>query len=286
MHYTMGLSVITSHLFAGSTILLMNSTLTDKAFWKFIRDQRASSFTGVPYSFEVLYRLRFFNMELPCLKILSQGGGKLNNQLFREFADYAQKNGKKFIATYGQTEGTARMAYLPAEMAVSKTGSIGKAIPKGQLSLIDDNGTEITEAEAVGQLVYRGPNVTLGYALTGGDLAKGDENNGVLFTGDVARRDSEGYYYIVGRNSRFLKLFGSRISLDESEHIIKSAFNIECICTGNDKLMKIFITDKYKQELVKKLIIDKTRVNHNAIEVIVVDEIPKNETGKPSYDLN
>jgi long-chain acyl-CoA synthetase len=286
MHYTMGLSVITSHLFAGSTILLMNSTLTDKAFWKFIRDQRASSFTGVPYSFEVLYKLRFFNMELPCLKILSQGGGKLNNQLFREFADYAQKNGKKFIATYGQTEGTARMAYLPAEMAVSKTGSIGKAIPKGQLSLIDDNGTEITEAEAVGQLVYRGPNVTLGYALTGGDLAKGDENNGVLFTGDVARRDSEGYYYIVGRNSRFLKLFGSRISLDESEHIIKSVFNIECICTGNDKLMKIFITDKYKQELVKKLIIDKTRVNHNAIEVIVVDEIPKNETGKPSYDLN
>lgn len=285
MHYTMGLSVITSHLFAGSTVLLVNCTLTERAFWKFIKEQSATSFTGVPYSFEVLYKLRFFKMELPCLKLLTQGGGKLSNELFKEYAEYAQRTSRKFIATYGQTEGTARMAFLPAEKATSKIGSIGKAIPNGQLSLIDVSGEEITEMEAVGELVYRGPNVTLGYALSGEDLIKGDENNGVLYTGDIARRDVEGYYYIIGRNSRFLKLYGYRISLDESEHIIKSAFNIDCICTGNDLLMKLFITDKSKKDLIKKFMVEKTRLNHNAFEVLVVDQIPKNEAGKSIYDF-
>lgn len=285
MQYTMGLSVITSHLFAGSTILLINGTLTDRAFWNFIKDQRATSFTGVPYSFEVLYKLRFFRMDLPDLKLLTKGGGKLSYDLFKEYAEYALNTGRKFIATYGQTEGTARMAYLPYEMSASKIGSIGKAIPNGQLSLVDESGTEITEMESVGELVYRGPNVTLGYALNGNDLAKGDENNGVLFTGDIAKRDIDGYYYIVGRNSRFLKLYGLRISLDESEHIIKSAFNIDCICTGTDQLMKIFITDKSKNDLIKKFMVEKTRLNHRAIEVVVVDEIKKNEAGKSVYRL-
>ena len=286
MQYTMGLSVISSHLFAGSTILLVNGTLTDRGFWTFFREQRATSFTGVPYSFEVLYKLRFFRMDLPDLKLLTQGGGKLGHDLFREFAEYARNTGRKFIATYGQTEGTARMAYLPADKSTVKTGSIGKAIPNGRLSLVDENGNEINETEAVGELVYRGPNVTMGYALAGEDLLKGDENKGVLFTGDIAKRDSEGYYFIVGRNSRFLKLFGLRISLDECEHLIKSAFSIDCICTGNDQVMKIVITDESKKELVGKFITEKTRLNHNAIEMVVVDEIARNEAGKSIYDLN
>jgi acyl-coenzyme A synthetase/AMP-(fatty) acid ligase len=285
IHYTMGLSVITSHLFAGSTILLINAALTDRVFWKFIKEQKASSFTGVPFSFEVLYKLRFFNMELPDLKLLTQGGGKLSNELFKEYAEFARKTGKRFIATYGQTEGTARMAYLPADQATNKTGSIGKAIPNGQFSLVDEHGKEINKIEAEGELIYRGPNVTLGYAISGEDLIKGDENKGVLVTGDIARRDTDGYYYIIGRKSRFLKLYGSRISLDESEHIIKSSFNIDCICTGNDLLMKIIITDKNKKDLIKQFMVEKTRLYHKAIEIVVVDELPKNEAGKPIYNI-
>jgi long-chain acyl-CoA synthetase len=285
MHYTMGLSVITSHLFAGSTVLLINSTLTDRAFWKFIKDQRATSFTGVPYSYEVLHKLRFFTMDLPDLKIITQGGGKLSTELFKEYAEFASRTGKKFIATYGQTEGTARMAYLPADLATSKIGSIGKAIPNGEFSLVGENGEEIVEIEAVGELVYRGPNVTLGYALRGEDLIKGDENNGILHTGDIARRDSDGYYFIVGRNNRFLKLFGYRVSLDESENIIKSAFNIDCICTGNDQQMRILITDDTKKDLIVKLMVEKTGINYKAFEIVVIDEIMKNEAGKSIYNF-
>jgi acyl-coenzyme A synthetase/AMP-(fatty) acid ligase len=283
MQYTMGLSVVTSHLYAGSSILLMSSILTDTKFWKFIKEQKASSFTGVPYSYEVLHKLRFLRMDLPHLKLLTQGGGKLREELFREFAEFAEKTGKKFIATYGQTEGTARMAYLPAEMATKKTGSIGGPIPNGQLSIIDSAGIEIHEMEATGQMIYKGPNVTLGYAYNAEDLIKGDENQGVLFTGDIARRDADGYYFIVGRMSRFLKLYGLRISLDESEQIIKSTFNVDCVCSGNDEKMKVYINDGNKTAAVKSFLSEKTGLFYHAIEVIAVTEIPKNEFGKPFF---
>jgi long-chain acyl-CoA synthetase len=283
MHYTMGLSVITSHLFAGSTVLLVKGSLTDRGFWKFIKDQKATSFTGVPYSYEVLAKLRFTGMDLPDLKLITQGGGKLSDKLFREFAEYAKRTGKKFIATYGQSEGTARMAYLPADKALTKTGSIGMAIPNGKLSLIDENRQEITDVEAVGEMVYRGPNVTLGYGFRGEDLIKGDENNGVLYTGDIARRDADGCYFIIGRISRFIKLFGHRVSLDESEQMIKSAFEIDCICTGSDEKMKIYITDSDKKDEIHKYIVEKTGLFHRAIEIVVTDEIRKNEAGKSIY---
>jgi long-chain acyl-CoA synthetase len=283
MHYTMGLSVITSHLYAGCTILMAKSNLTDKTFWEFLKSNKASSFTGVPYSFEVLQRLRIFRMDLPYLKILTQGGGRLRDELFREFAEYAEKSGKKFIATYGQTEGTARMAYLPHNLAVSKTGSIGIAIPNGELWLEDEQGKRIEEMESTGQMVYKGPNVTLGYALQAEDLLKGDENQGVLHTGDIARRDADGCYYIIGRMKRFLKIYGFRIGLDEIEQIIKSEFKIDCLCSGNDEHLIILITDESLKKPVHDLIISKTGLFHMAVKVNVVDVIPKNEIGKTIY---
>ncbi|KAF0195904.1 MAG: o-succinylbenzoate--CoA ligase [Bacteroidetes bacterium] len=283
MHYTMGLSVITSHLYAGATVLLTKKSLTDKEFWEFVKVNRATSFTGVPYSYEVLYKLRFFRMDLPDLRLLTQGGGKLSDQLFREYAEYAEKTGRRFIATYGQTEGTARMAYLPADLATSKTGSIGKAIPGGSLSLCDDTGIEINENEATGEMVYHGPNVTLGYATNPDDLLKGDENRGMLKTGDIARRDTDGCYFIVGRISRFLKLYGLRISLDEVEQMIKSGFNIDCICSGDDEMMKIYITEEDKKTVLHEFIVEKTGLFHKAIEIIVLDELKRNEAGKTIY---
>lgn len=285
MHYTMGLSVITSHLWAGSVVLLSNATLTDREFWRFLKEQRATSFTGVPYSFEVLHKLRFFRMDLPDLNLLTQGGGKMSHDLFREYAEFASRTGKRFIATYGQTEGTARMAWLPPELAITKTGSIGIAIPNGSLSLIDDNGEEIGTTVATGELVYRGPNVTMGYALSGDDLEKGDENKGILHTGDIARRDHDGCHFIVGRKSRFLKLFGTRISLDESEQLVKSSFGVDCVCGGNDERMILYIEGKAVDTEVVNFLTEKTGINFKAFDVRLVDEIKKNEAGKAIFSM-
>ena len=283
IYYTMGLSVISSHIYAGATILLTGKSLTDGKFWTFMKEHRATSFTGVPYSFEVLQKLRFFRMELPHLQLITQGGGKMDEKLFRTCAGYAEKNGKKFIATYGQTEGTARMAYLPAHLASSKICSIGRAIPNGELSLVDEQGKLILEKEATGQLIYKGPNVTLGYAFSADDLIRGDENQGVLFTGDLARRDADGCYYIIGRIGRFLKLFGLRVGLDECERIIKAEYNLFCACTGTDKGMYVYITDGKFADKVLDLLIRKTHIIASAFKVIVIPEIPKNEAGKILY---
>ena len=278
MHYTMGLSVITSHLYAGSTLLLSGRSLLDKGFWDMLKE--ATSFTGVPYSYEILAKMRFNRMDLPNLKVITQGGGKLTEELFKMLAQYAYDNGKKFIATYGQSECTARMAYLPAELALEKTCSIGFAEPGGQLSIVDENGNETFEGEASGEMVYRGENVTLGYANSQEDLLKGDENHGVMHTGDLARRDTDGCYFIIGRLKRFLKIYGLRIGLDEVEEMIKTEFNTDCYCKGDDEKLVVLVTDAKLKELLPSFVEEKTHLFHQKIEVQVVNEIHRNEAGK------
>ena len=278
MHYTMGLSVIASHLLAGSTLLLSGRSLLDKGFWTMLKE--ASSFTGVPYSYEILTKMRFTRMDLPNLKVITQGGGKLTEDMFNMLAQYAHDNGKKFIATYGQSECTARMAYLPAELALKKTCSIGIAEPGGQLSIVDQNGNETFEGEVSGEMVYRGENVTLGYANSQEDLLKGDENHGVMHTGDLARRDADGCYFIIGRLKRFLKIYGLRIGLDEVERIIKTEFNTDCYCKGDDEKLIVLVTDAKLKEILPSFIEEKTHLFHQRIEVQVVKEILRNEAGK------
>lgn len=278
MHYTMGLSVIASHLKAGATLLLSNRSLLDKGFWSMLKE--ATSFTGVPYSYELLMKMRFTRMDLPNLKIITQGGGKLTPELFNALAQYAKDKNKKFIPTYGQSECTARMAYLPPELALSKTCSIGMAEPGGKLSIIDNDGNETFEGEATGEMVYRGENVTLGYAYCVEDLQKGDENYGIMHTGDLAHRDSDGCYFIVGRLKRFLKIFGLRIGLDEVENMIRSEYKIDCYCKGNDEKLIVLITNSGLVETLPSFIEEKTHLFHKNIEIQVVDVILRNEAGK------
>ena len=284
MNYTYGISIINTHLWVGASLILTEKGLMQKEFWTQFKDNEATSFGGVPYTYEMLNRLRFFRMNLPSLRYMTQAGGKLSPELHEQFASWAKENNKKFIVMYGQTEATARMSYLPAEKSLEKYGSMGIAIPGGKFSLIDENEQIINKPETVGELVYEGDNVTLGYAHKGDDLALGDERNGKLITGDMAKFDKDGFFYIVGRKKRFLKIFGNRVNLDETERLIKAHFPmLECACAGIDDKMDIYITDdNYKKE-VSDFISQKTGLNFTAFRVIVINEIPKNEAGKTLY---
>lgn len=286
MNYTYGLSIINSHFLAGAVLLVTEKSIMQKEFWNFFKAKQATSFGGVPYTYEILDKLRFYRMELPSLRYSTQAGGKLTPELHKKFAEHALKENKKFIVMYGQCEATARMGYLPADKSIEKCGSMGIAIPHGKFKLIDADGNEIKKPFVTGELVYEGANVTLGYAECGEDLLKGDERNGILQTGDMAQFDDDGYYYIVGRKKRFLKIYGNRVNLDEIERLIKSKYeNIDCATSGVDDHLYIFTVNVDEKTIreIKEYVAFKTKLNHAAFNVIAVNEIPKSDSGKVLY---
>lgn len=284
MHYTYGLSVINTHLDVGAAILLTDKAMTRREFWSFFRKYGATSFGGVPYTYEMLKRLRFFRMELPTLRTMTQAGGKLQPELHREFAEYAAKECRRFIVMYGQCEATARMGYLPPEHSLRKSGSMGIPIPGGRFELIDEKGCVLDGPEKTGELVYYGGNVTLGYADSSEDLSKGDERGGRLETGDLARRDADGFYYIVGRKKRFLKIFGNRINLDDAERMLKSAFSdVNLACGGVDNLLYIFAEKADILPQLKEYLCAKTGLHPSAFRTVQLEAIPHNESGKTIY---
>lgn len=281
-HYSYGLSVINSHVHVGATILVTNTSVMQREFWTFVKTARASSIAGVPYTYEMLRRLRFFSMDLPDLRTMTQAGGKFARERIDEFLKYAKDQQKVFVVMYGQTEATARMSYLPFDKAEEKSGSVGIAIPGGEFFLLDDAGQAVVDAEVTGNLFYRGPNVSMGYAECAQDLALGDVRHGVLDTGDLARRDADGFYFLQGRTSRFVKVFGNRIGLDEIESLAKQ-ITPDCVCTGVDDLITVYVTDDGLRESMRGFLADKTGLNRRAFEVQLVQSIPKNSSGKIQY---
>ena len=282
MYYSFGMSVINSHLIKGATLLLTDKAVIQREFLNFLKRGKATSIAGVPYTYEMLRRLRFLKMDLPELKTMIQAGGKLNANIVKEYVESAQASGKEFIVMYGQTEAAPRMSYLPFDKALEKYASIGIAIPGGKLSVRDVNDQEITTPDTDGELIYEGPNVCMGYAECIEDLAKDDENNGVLHTGDLAKFDSDGYFYITGRMKRFVKVWGNRCNLDATEQLVKT-ITTSCACVGVDDKITIFVTESGLDDKIKNYLVDRTGLNIRAFEVKVVDAIPTLPSGKLDY---
>lgn len=279
MNYSYGLSIINSHFLSGATMILTDKSFMQKEFWDLCKAQCVTTFGGVPFHYEMLNRLKFETFDLPSLKTLTQAGGKLSPSLTEKFATLCKQKGVRFFTMYGQTEATARMSYLPHEKSLEKLGSIGIAIPGGKLTLRGDMGEEITTPHVVGELIYNGANVSLGYAESLSDLANGDENDGLLHTGDMAYFDEQGYFFIVGRIKRMIKMHGSRISLEEVEALLEEHGH-DCVCSGVDDRMYIY-TLQDDCALIKQII--KKNLNVRGVKVMKIDSIPRNHFGKILY---
>ena len=285
MYYSYGLSIINSHLLKGATILLTDKSYAQRELWNFLRENEATSMSGVPYTWEMLRRLRFMRMDLPSVKTMTQAGGKLNAEIALEYIRWAKSVGKQFIVMYGQTEATARMSYLPWERAEEKYASIGVAIPGGEFSLESDQDSAFSNQPITsGELVYKGQNVSMGYAECAEDLMKGDENHGVLHTGDMARVDEDGFYYITGRKKRFVKVWGNRCNLDQVEQLVKP-ITTTCACAGIDDHITVFVTKEGLEKEIKDLLASKTGLNPIAFAVKVIEAIPVKDSGKIDYQL-
>src|SRR5215207_4867976 len=187
MFYCYGLSVINSHLLRGAGLVLTDLSVVDPCFWELFRRHEATAFAAVPYTFELLERVGFADMELPKLRYVTQAGGRLAPADVQRYSELGQRRGWDLFVMYGQTEATARMAYLPPRLAADNPGTIGMAVPGGSFRIDPVPGLEH------GELVYSGPNVMLGYAEHPEDLAAG-RTVGELRTGDLARKHPNGLY--------------------------------------------------------------------------------------------
>ena len=273
MSYSYGMSIVNSHLLAGATLILTEESVMEKSFWELVREQKATSLGGVPFTYQMLQRIGFMKMNLPHLRTLTQAGGRLNEKLVKSFGEYAQQNDKRFFVMYGQTEASPRMSYIPYDRVLDKTGSIGIAIPGGELS-VDPETSE---------LIYKGANVMMGYAQCLEDLEKPDEMGGLLHTGDTAVVDEDGYFTIIGRMKRFIKLFGLRINLDDVEKKLEEEIHASIASTGNDDKLVVALESDEKVEQVKVSIERLYKLHRTAYKVKVLDQIPRFPSGKIDY---
>ncbi len=277
IHYSYGLSVLNSHLATGAAVLLTGRSLIEPEFWEFFDRDGATSLAGVPYSYEMLERMAFRGRASPPLRTLTQAGGRLPPELVAKYAEWAEGRGVRFFVMYGQTEATARISYVPPEALRGNEATIGIAIPGGALHLIDEAG----QPSASGELVYRGPNVMLGYAEARGDLAKGREIE-ELRTGDLAVREANGFFRITGRNSRFSKLFGLRVSLDEVEAAL-GRMGIAGAAAGNDALVAVAYLGDADAGEVRRGLAEALALPTEAFEAECVEDLPLLPSGKVDY---
>lgn len=281
LHYSYGLSVLNSHLAAGAALCIWRRPLTDPELVDWLASVGCTNISGVPYSYEIFERIGLRHRAWDQLRFMTAAGGRLPPETVRTYAEHFRSRGGRFFVMYGQTEATARIAYVPPDQAGDHADCIGIAIPGGDLRIVDEQGHRIERPLTAGELVYRGPNVMMGYATTPADLAKGREL-AELQTGDLGERTEAGFIRIVGRKSRFSKLSGLRVSHDEIERHL-SASGIAAAVTGDDRHLIVAVTGNVDAAAVTRHIMAVTSVQPSQVRVKRLDAIPRLRSGKVDY---
>jgi acyl-CoA synthetase (AMP-forming)/AMP-acid ligase II len=279
MHYSYGLSLVNSHLLAGATIVLTRHSFMRPEFWGAFDRAACTSLAGVPYVYETLHRLRYDPARHPSLRTLTQAGGALRPDLIQTFHDRTRAAGARFFVMYGQTEATARIAYVPWERLGEKVGCIGIPIPNGHLSLAPVEDTDEQE------LVYAGPNVMMGYAYGARELATGDELEGRLRTGDLAQVDRDGFFKLTGRLKRVAKLFGRRVSLDDLEHELQARYPVDAAITDGDDRLLVYAAARGPVDPagIGHYLAQRLNVPLKSVQVEAIAAIPLTASGKKDY---
>ena len=284
-YYCYGLSVINSHLLVGAGIVLNEASVIEPEFWDRMRANRCTSIAGVPHTFDLLERADFGNIDLPHLRYVTAAGGRLAPKQVRRFARLGQLRGWELFVMYGATEATARMGYLPPQLALDHPDCIGIAIPGGHFSI-----------DASGELEYTGPNVMMGYADSSVDLAKRACVE-MLKTGDLASWTDDGLVKILGRKSRFAKIFGLRIDLEHVESEL-DLDGVQAMCAESDGCLVVAVVNE-------STVINSSALNNgsavtadsgvagraaaiaglprSAVSVVQFEKMPRLPSGKPDF---
>jgi acyl-CoA synthetase (AMP-forming)/AMP-acid ligase II len=287
LHYSYGMSVLNSHLLRGATVVVEPTGVMGRPFWQAVEEHKITSLAGVPYHYEMLKRLRFDPAKYPSLRTITQAGGKLREDLVVEFNDKMLAAGGRMFVMYGQTEAAPRMATVPAERLAEKIGSAGPALPGGTFSIRLEDGTETAEPDVVGEVLYRGPNVMMGYAESEEELAEPDSRDGLLETGDLGRLDADGYLFITGRLKRIGKVFGNRVNLDDLEQMLRgSGLDIgaaAAVPAGDKVVVWAENCAADTRKAAAKALSEKLHMHVSGFDVRDIDALPLLASGKIDY---
>jgi acyl-coenzyme A synthetase/AMP-(fatty) acid ligase len=266
--YVFGLSVLHSHLCAGASIVLSRRSLMNRAFWDGVRQLRISTIAGVPWTYRLMRELGICPTTIPSLRSLTQSGAKLDRETRSWLVSTFTKSSSVYFM-YGQTEAAGRICVLPPELAAEKPDSVGRVVPDGGIFVRD------------GELVYRGPNVMLGYAERRSDLGLTDCMGGVLPTSDLGEIDRDGCVYLTGRRSRICKILGSRINLDEVEAVLASHGPVAA--SSDDTTITIWC-ERASGGLHQSEIAQTLGLPREAIRIRTVPALPRLQSGKVAYE--
>ncbi len=269
IEYSYGLSVLHSHVAAGAKVLLSKQSIVQKHFWS--RAQQATSLAGVPYNYELLLQMRLDRAQLPAMRTLTQAGGRLPQELLTRVHNIADQRGWKFHVMYGQTEAGPRISWLKHDLMTKWPNAIGQAIPGVAISLDD------------GELIIHSPSVMMGYAHSRVDLKRGDDLQGHLRTGDLGEMIAPGYFRVIGRKSRFLKIQGNRVDLQIVEdRLLTAGHTVHCV--GVDDNLQICTTQS-DIELVRRDAVALLSLPVRSINICGLPDWPRLPNGKIDYTV-
>jgi acyl-CoA synthetase (AMP-forming)/AMP-acid ligase II len=285
--YSYGNSIMLTHICVGGTLVVNQSFMYPNVILQQMVDHRVTGFSGVPSTYSIfLNRSAIEKFRFPDLRYLTQAGAAMSPALAKKLQTVFP--GTEIYIMYGQTEASARLAYLAPEELINRQGSIGKAIPGVTLTLRDKEGKEVRTGQT-GEIVARGENIMAGYWQHPGQTGEVLRREG-LWTGDLARQDADGFFYIVSRKSDIIKSGSHRIGPKEIEDTLAEHPAVHEVAVVGiadeilDERILACIVLKDGVECTEKELIKHCRRELPAYkvpqEVRFLNELPKTATGK------
>jgi acyl-CoA synthetase (AMP-forming)/AMP-acid ligase II len=239
--YVYGKSLLNTHVAVGGSLVLEDNLLFPNVVLNAIEREEATGLSGVPSTFAILLnRSNLATRELSSLRYVTQAGGAMPVPHIQRLLEVLPSRVRLFVM-YGATEASARLSCLDPDDLRRKLGSIGKAIPGVELTVRRDDGGECADDE-VGEIVARGENIMEGY--WGDPEATAEVLDGHGFhTGDLARRDADGFLWVVGRKRDMIKSGAHRIGAREIEETLLE-------CAGVDEAAVVGVPDEVLGEAI------------------------------------
>lgn len=281
-------------LFAGGKIII-SKKFDPQTTLKIFAEEKPTVGLGVPTIFRMLINEpKFKEADLSSLKWMLTGAAPTPVDIMEKFWD----KGVKFAAAYGMTEvGPNNLAFPMGEITIEeikeKNRSVGKPMYFNEVKIVDEKGNEVPDGEC-GELIWRSKLTFSGYWNDEVET-KNTIRNGWVFSGDIARKDEEGYYYIKGRNKNMYITGGENIfPIEIEEEIYKHpAVNEVCVIGILDnkwgEVGKAIISVKSNKNITNKELKKFLKGKIGSIKIPkyieIVNELPKNDVGKIDIGL-